>query len=88
MKKHTIQTGYDYRTGKPVTETVNLNPGKAIRYFCMNCVGYENIREEIKRCSSKNCPLYPYRGFVITQDLSEQERERRATIARNNFLTG
>ena len=33
-------------------------PVKAIRAFCLSCVGTSN---EVKLCVSKNCPLFPYR---------------------------
>lgn len=31
----------------------------AIKYFCLECVGYES--GEVKTCSDIGCSLYPYR---------------------------
>ncbi len=37
----------------------NLSPLKAIRAKCLDCVCNQAI--EVRRCVSKNCPLWPYR---------------------------
>lgn len=34
-------------------------PVKAIRAFCLSCVG--NQPKEVRLCASAGCPLYPYR---------------------------
>lgn len=34
-------------------------PVKAIRAFCLSCVG--NSKQEVRLCPSVNCPLYEYR---------------------------
>lgn len=36
-----------------------LTPIKSIRAKCMNCSNNQYV--EIKKCTVKNCPLYPYR---------------------------
>ena len=36
-----------------------LTPVKAIRAFCLDCVG-NNVRE-VRLCPSTKCPLYPFR---------------------------
>ena len=33
----------------------------AIKAFCRECVGYENMALEIRLCTDRSCPLYPYR---------------------------
>jgi hypothetical protein len=33
----------------------------AVKVFCIMCVGY--VRQEVRLCSSPECPLYPYRPF-------------------------
>jgi hypothetical protein len=33
----------------------------AVTAFCRECVGWE--REEVRRCTSHACPLYPYRPY-------------------------
>lgn len=43
-----------------------LTRGKAIHARCIDCVGGE-VRE-VKRCSVKGCPLYPYRMGVVVKD--------------------
>ena len=39
--------------------TFNLTPLKAIRKFCRECMDFQIY--EIEKCTSKMCPLYPYR---------------------------
>lgn len=38
---------------------VNLTPIKSIRAFCKECMCY--VDTEIPKCTSENCPLYPFR---------------------------
>lgn len=38
---------------------VALTPMRAIRIFCLECVGY--AAKEVRRCDSDLCPLWPYR---------------------------
>ena len=38
---------------------VDLTPMRAIRIFCLECVGY--AAKEVRRCDSDLCPLWPYR---------------------------
>jgi len=33
----------------------------AIKAFCLECVGWE--REEVRCCTSKNCPIFLYRHY-------------------------
>ena len=40
-------------------ENYPRSPLKAIRLFCLQCVGEQT--EEVKACTSHLCPLYPYR---------------------------
>ena len=35
------------------------SPLKAIRYFCLECLG--ESPEEVKNCTCPDCPLYPFR---------------------------
>jgi hypothetical protein len=39
----------------------SASPRKAIKAFCLACVGYD--RQEIKSCTSWGCPLWKYRPF-------------------------
>jgi len=52
--KHEIRSN-----GSGGTRVVNLTPLKAIRYHCLECVGFN--KEEVERCTCPLCPLYPYR---------------------------
>lgn len=36
-----------------------MTPIKAIRLFCLSCVGYS--KQEVRLCPSTGCPLYCYR---------------------------
>lgn len=37
---------------------------KAIRAFCLECMGY--YLKEINKCESRHCPLWPYRKNDIS----------------------
>ncbi len=41
------------------TKIVSLTPIKALRYHCMECVGF--AASEVKKCTSSLCSLFPYR---------------------------
>ena len=41
------------------TKLVELTHKKAIMLFCKECVGF--VTSEISQCTSKLCPLYPFR---------------------------
>ena len=51
----------------------NYTRGKAIRAKCMDCTCWQRV--EIRQCTIKKCPLYPYRmGSVsIAQQLEKLE---------------
>jgi len=53
MIKHVI------RSKDGGTKEVSLTPLKAIRYQCLECVCWSAY--EVKSCTGKRCPLYPYR---------------------------
>ncbi len=40
-------------------KTVLLTPIKAIRYQCLECMGF--VTSEVKKCTSPLCSLFPYR---------------------------
>jgi hypothetical protein len=52
--KHTIRIG---PLGK--LQERNLTLGKAVRYYCIECCGYNSA--EVVLCPSKYCALWPYR---------------------------
>lgn len=37
-------------------------PQRAIRTFCLMCVGWQRI--EVDKCTAPSCPLYPYREWA------------------------
>lgn len=41
------------------------SPRKAIKAFCLVCVGYD--RAAIRKCASLACPLWKYRPFQGTE---------------------
>jgi hypothetical protein len=51
--KHIIRT----KNGK--TKKVDLTRGKAIKFFCQECIGWDP--KEVGNCSDKKCALYPFR---------------------------
>jgi len=53
--KHTIRVD-----GFGKTKTVNLTARTAILFFCKECVSFDY--DEVKSCTSKLCPLYPFRN--------------------------
>ncbi len=53
MIKHTI------RSKDGGNKEVYLSPLKAIRHNCLECVSWS--AHEVKHCTAKLCPLYPYR---------------------------
>jgi hypothetical protein len=55
--KHQIR---DKSNGGNGLRSVKLTPMKAIRYFCVECVGW-NV-SLISICSDTNCPLFPYKS--------------------------
>jgi len=53
--KHKIRN----RSGK--LKTVELTARKAILEFCKECMGWDY--KNVKTCTAKNCPLYPFRWY-------------------------
>ena len=67
------------------TPTKLKNPVKAIREFCIDCMGGkgngQNISHLIKECSATDCALYDYRlgkNPHRSQNLTEAQKEERA----------
>ncbi|MBT3509308.1 MAG: hypothetical protein HN472_07165 [Nitrospina sp.] len=68
------------------------SPVKAIREMCTECMGGrgtgQNYSKLIAECSSPDCSLYDFRfgkNPFHTQNLSEDEKKRRANLARERF---
>ena len=47
--------------GKKETRTEVLTPTKAIRRFCEECNGWQDVPEGIDKCHIQLCPLWPFR---------------------------
>lgn len=56
------------------------NPVKAIRAFCLDCVG--GSPNEVKLCPSVKCALYHFRfgknPFRAKREMTEEQREKAA----------
>lgn len=39
------------------------SPRQAIKAKCYECVGYENLKENIAGCTAYGCPLFAYRPY-------------------------
>ncbi len=50
---------HEIRSKDGGTKEVSLTPLKAIRYQCLECLGWSP--QEIKNCTGNLCALYPYR---------------------------
>ena len=52
------------------------NPVKAIRAFCVDCMG--GSYNEVKQCSSESCPLYPFRlgknPYWTKREMTDEQR--------------
>ena len=47
------------RTPDGGTREVTMTRGKAIRFHCLDCCGWDQI--EVRLCTAYTCPLWPYR---------------------------
>lgn len=45
--------------GKGRTKIVSMARNRAIRLFCIECMGFNRL--EVDKCTDPLCPLYPYR---------------------------
>ena len=53
------------------------SPIKAIRAFCLDCCGGSST--EVRECTSKRCPLKPFRfgrNPYIKREMTEEQREQ------------
>lgn len=47
---------------------------EAIRNFCMECMGYQQA--EIRRCTSTQCWLYPWRLGALDDETIKEEKQQ------------
>lgn len=62
------------RTAKGEIVEVELTPRKAVRTFCIECMGFQV--NEVTKCTAPLCPLYPFR----MGDAHAMSAEQRKTI--------
>lgn len=59
---------------------VQTNPVKAIRDFCLDCMG--GSRDEVVRCTSKDCKIYAFRlgknPYRVKRVLTDEQRDAAA----------
>ena len=72
--KHSV---HDFKGG---SIELNLTPIKAIKRFCLECMGGQQA--EIDRCTAPLCPLYPFRGGDA-HVYSDETKRRMAERAQN-----
>ena len=51
------------RTSDGGMKTIKYSRAMAIKLMCMECMGWET---HPKDCTSKHCPLFPFRGYTQT----------------------
>lgn len=79
--KHTIRS-------KDGDFEAKLTPLTAIKYFCIECFGFE--RSQVEGCTSPKCPLYPFRlgdacsGKTMTEE-NKQKAKMRILAWRNSI---
>jgi hypothetical protein len=62
---HTVRT-----EGEDDLTIENYTRGLAIKVFCTECMGWE---ENVKRCTSPKCPLFPFRRNTRLTRISAKE---------------
>lgn len=63
------------------TKIARLTPIKAIRLFCLECVGWSAY--EVKDCTSKLCLLHPYRFGKIPGHKGKGNAQALADLKKN-----
>ncbi len=75
--KHEIRSS----KGNGETRSVELTPNKAIRYHCVECMGWST--HEVKGCTDHHCPLYPFRLGTNPSRKRRQKQSVRVTGKRS-----
>jgi hypothetical protein len=70
----TMAIMHTIRNDKGKLVEINLSPIKAIRLFCIECMGYQIA--EIPRCTAPNCPLFPFKMGDAHKEMSEDQRKQ------------
>lgn len=69
---------------KTMGDGKRITPLKAIRLNCLDCMNGSS--NEVQLCTLEKCSLWPFRfGKNPNVKLSDEERERRSRMARENL---
>lgn len=55
-------------------KTVPYTRMKAIKYYCLECVGF--VYDEMKNCTMPECPLFPYRFGKMPEGKTPNDRKK------------
>jgi hypothetical protein len=61
------------RDAKGKEVSVSLTPIRAIRKFCIECMGHQII--EVPKCTAPFCPLFPFR-MGDSHSIGSEQREK------------
>ena len=74
IKLHKKQVPEQYKT--VYDKAVKGNRVSGIKAFCLECVCWE--REEVRLCTSPECPLYAVRPYLTPEEVKAKKRPRTA----------
>lgn len=41
----------------------HVAPRSRVKAFCQMCVGYQDVKNQVRNCTADLCPLYPIRPY-------------------------
>ena len=62
------------RNGLGEFKIIPYTRGKAIRYYCLECVSFSS--DEVKKCTMLECQLFPYRFGKRPKDKTSRDRAK------------
>ena len=74
VKRDVLHRIRDVRHYDGRTIIVKLSRKSAIQRFCLECMG--GVKSDIKDCTDKLCPLYPFRMGRIDRKIDRQLRKK------------
>jgi len=75
---HKIRTGDE---GK--TRIVTLTLRNAIKYFCLECMGWD--KQEVELCTAPLCPLFPFRNSKATKGVVPRTQKQIEALKATGF---
>jgi hypothetical protein len=75
-------TEHTIRAADGGTVTAKLNRGKAIKAMCTECMGFEGNPRD---CTSKLCPLFPWRGRILLAWRNKEPVKQPITADKTSF---